>query len=332
MSNLDNLFNSFEKEEKASNIHKTPTGDEKIVFIHDSYQKKYGRVYDFSDEEYKVLTDLIGRSELPANSYQFVAAVKDFNVKEDDMTKEMFAEHRELLEEDLMAIKPDLVIPLGNLAMKTLTKKSGIGNKRGKEFTVKLSDDDETQIYIVPSYHPFSLYAEPKLRGLFIQDLNNAYDKFILKINKFDESPYELINGDIERFDEMMDECFKVDAVAFDLETEGLDFQKHKLLTCGFAYQDNHSFVFPVFHKESEWVPSELEHIKKRCAELMASKTIVKIAHNMKFDYKFMRQWGLTDFNNIEDSQIIHSLLDENKPHALKDLTKEYFPNELDVY
>ena len=45
-----------------------------------------------------------------------------------------------------------------------------------------------------------------------------------------------------------------------------------------------------------------------------------------------MRQWGLTDFNNIEDSQIIHSLLDENKPHALKDLTKEYFPNELDVY
>ena len=52
----------------------------------------------------------------------------------------------------------------------------------------------------------------------------------------------------------------------------------------------------------------------------------------MKFDYKFMRQWGLKDFNNIEDSQIIHSLLDENKPHSLKDLTKEYFPNELDVY
>jgi DNA polymerase-1 len=243
--------------------------------------------------------------------------VKDFNVKEEDMTKESFAKHRELLEQDLEAIKPDLVIPLGNLALKTLTKKSGIGNKRGKEFIVKLEDDNQTQINIVPSYHPFSLYAEPKLRGLFIQDLNNAYSKFILKINKFDDSPYELINGDIDKFDELMDECMKSEAVAFDLETEGLDFQKHQLLTCGFAFKENHSFVFPIFHKEAEW---------------MASPSIVKIAHNMKFDYKFLRQWGLKDFNNIEDSQIIHSLLDENKPHSLKDLTKEYFPNELDVY
>ncbi len=331
MADLDNLFNSFENSEEDE-VYRQSTGDEKIVFIHDSYQKKYGRIFEFSDEEYQILTSLIEKSNLPADSYQFVAAVKDFNVKEEDMTKESFAKHRELLEEDLVAIKPDLVIPLGNLAMKTLTKKSGIGNKRGKEFKVQLVDDEETQISIVPSFHPFSLYAEPKLRGLFVQDLNNAYDKFILKINKFDDSPYELINGDIARFDEMMDECMKAEAVAFDLETEGLDFQKHKLLTCGFAYKDNHSFVFPVFHKESEWLPSELEHIKKRCSEVMASKNIVKIAHNMKFDYKFMRQWGLTDFNNIEDSQIIHSLLDENKPHALKDLTKEYFPNELDVY
>ena len=248
------------------------------------------------------------------------------------MTKDSFAKHRELLEEDLMEIKPDLVIPLGNLALKTLTKKSGIGNKRGKEFTVKLSDDEETQINIVPSYHPFSLYAEPKLRGLFIQDLNNAYAKFILKVNKFDDSPYELVNGDINRFDELMDECMEAEAVAFDLETEGLDFHKHKLLTCGFAYKDNHSFVFPIFHKEADWTPAELNHIQKRCGELMESSNIVKIAHNMKFDYKFLRQWGLEHFNNVEDSQIIHSLLDENKPHSLKDLTKEYFPNELDVY
>ncbi len=331
MNNLDNLFNSFENDEEPD-IYRQPVGDEKIVFIHDSYQKKYGRVYEFNDDEYGVLTDLLRKSDLPENSYQFVAAVKDFNVKEEDMTKEMFATHRELLEEDLMAIKPDLVIPLGNLALKTLTKKSGIGNKRGKEFTVKLADEEETLVNIVPSFHTFSLYAEPKLRGLFLQDLNNSYSKFILKVNKFDESPYELINGDIKKFDSLMDDCFKAEAVAFDLETEGLDFQKHKLLTCGFAYKDNHSFVFPIFHKESEWTNEELEHIKKRCGELMANPNIIKIAHNMKFDYKFLRQWGLTDFNNIEDSQIIHSLIDENKPHSLKDLTKEYYPNELDVY
>jgi uracil-DNA glycosylase family 4 len=331
MNSLEKLIETFQESENICEF-RMPVGEEKIVFVHDCYVKKYGKVFEFSDEEYQILTSLINKSQIPPSSYQFVAAVKAFNVSEEDISTKDLKEYRVALEEDLAAIQPDLVIPLGNLALKTLTKKSGIGNKRGREFKVQLEDEDETCIPVVPSFHPFTLYAEPKVRDLFIQDLDNAYAKFILKVNKFDDSPYELINGDIAKFDELMDECFKVDAVSFDLETEGLDFQKHKLLTCGFSYKDNHSFVFPVFHKEGEWTPVELEHIKDRCGKLMADPDIVKIAHNMKFDYKFLRQWGLTDFNNFEDSQIIHSLLDENKPHALKDLTKEYFPKELDVY
>tara|TARA_R110000822_G_scaffold43480_1_gene117293 strand:+ start:764 stop:1753 length:990 start_codon:yes stop_codon:yes gene_type:complete len=329
MSDLENLFDSFEEKESRTTFVQD-VGVEKIVFVHDSYQRKHGRTYEFSDQEYNILKILLEKTLLPAGSYQFVAAIKDFNVKEDDLTTKDIAYHRELLEEDLKVIQPSLVIPLGNLALKTLTKKSGVSNKRGKEFAVSL-EDGGVNLPVVPTLHPFSLYAEPKLRGLFIQDVDNAYKKFILKENKFDGSKYELVNGDLARFDELMDIVLSSEAVAFDLETEGLDFVKDKLLTFGISYDDHEAFVFPVHHKEAEWAPSELKHIHDRCSDLMSSN-VVKIAHNSKFDYKFLRSWGLTDFNNIEDTQIMHSLVDENLPHSLKDLVKQFFPEDLETY
>ena len=37
-------------------------------------------------------------------------------------------------------------------------------------------------------------------------------------------------------------------------------------------------------------------------------------------------------FKNIEDTQMIHSLIDENLPHGLMDLVKQYFPQELETF
>ena len=330
MKELENLFKTFEKENKTE-ITRQEVGEEKIVFLHDSYQKKYGRVFEFSDNEYKILSLLLEKTAIPEDSYQFVAAIKDVNVNEDDLSTADIAKHREYLAEDLEQIQPDLVIPLGNLALKTLTKKSGITTKRGKEFWIKLEEEDDG-IPVSPTFHPFSLYAEPKLRPLFIQDVNNAYKKFILKENKFDGSPYEMVNGDPQKFDELMDLVMKSKAVSFDVETEGLDFKKHKLLTIGFSYDECEAFVVPINHHESEWSPSELEHIKIRISDLMGEESIVKIAHNLKFDYKFLRNWGLEEFRNMEDTQILHSLVDENLPHGLMDLVKQYFPQELETF
>ena len=42
--------------------------------------------------------------------------------------------------------------------------------------------------------------------------------------------------------------------------------------------------------------------------------------------------FGIEDFNNIGDTKIMHSLLDENLPHGLMDLVKEYFPQELEKF
>ena len=119
MSDLDNLFDSFEEKESQTAFVQD-VGVEKIVFIHDSYQRKHGNIYEFSDQEYKILKTLLEKTLLPAGSYQFVAAIKDFNVKEDDLTTKDIAHHRELLEEDLKVIQPSLVIPLGRISLTVL--------------------------------------------------------------------------------------------------------------------------------------------------------------------------------------------------------------------
>ena len=330
MKDLENIFDSFKKEEEVASVFRNDTGLEKIVFVHDSYTQRRGRVYEFSDKEFDILSTLLGKTKLPSGTYQFVAALKGFDVKEDDITTTILAAHREYLSEDLEEIQPDLVIPLGNLALKAITKKSGISSKRGKEFVVEL--ESGKKVPVVPTLHPFSLYVEPKLRALFVQDVNNAYNKFILKENKFDGSPYKLVNGDISKFDELMDEAEKSPAIAFDLETNGLDFKKHKIMTLGISYKEKNAFVVPIYHAECEFTPVELNHIKERVKNLMKNPLIVKIAHNLKFDYKFLRSWGVEEFNNMEDTQIMHSLVDENLPHGLMDLVKQYFPKELETF
>ena len=323
---LEKLFENFEKDNSAA--HREELGKEKIVFVHESFQQKNGQVYQFTDEEFQVLRGLLNKTKLPFNSYQFVAAVKLFGAREDDIDTPTLHQHREFLYEDIEAIDPDLIIPLGNLALKTLTKKSGITSKRGKEFSVEIGGKEYN---VVPTLHPFSLYAEPKLRSIFVQDVDNAYDKFILDMNSFDDSPYELVNGDLDRLKELMTETMKSEAVGVDLETDGLDFKMNKIFTIGFSTEEKQGFVFPVFHRESEWSEQDLNQIQDMVKELMSSK-VIKVFHNCKFDLKFLMNWDITEFASIEDTQVMHSLVDENLPHGLMDLVKQYFPTELETF
>jgi len=324
---LDSLLNSFENDEKKQ-VHREDVGEESIVFIHDSYRQKYGKTYNFDDEEYGILSTLLAKTNIPPGSYQFIPAIGGFNMREDDVTTDILHVHRESLEEDLKNIEPTLIIPLGNLAFKTLTKKSGVSSKRGKEFHI---DINGKVIPVVPTLHPFSLYSEPKLRRLFVQDVDNAYDKFVLNVNKFDSSPYELVT-EVDRFEDLIKESLTCDAVAIDIETNGLDYKLGKIMTLGFSFGERQGFVIPIYHSESQFIEKDIERIKGLTQELISDENVVKIFHNSKFDIKFLLNWGISDFNNIEDTQIMHALVDENLPHSLMDLVKQYFPHELEKF
>jgi len=101
--NLDKLIDSFEKTE---NFYREELGDEQIVFVHDSCVMQRGQVYEFTDEEYGILKTLLEKTDLPPNSYQFVAAIKEVGLTEDEATTADIHANRPHIEEDLKAIQP----------------------------------------------------------------------------------------------------------------------------------------------------------------------------------------------------------------------------------
>lgn len=322
---IDAIIESFEK---AEDTLQEAVGNEPIVFIHDSRVRQRGQVFSFFDDEYDAIMALLKKSNLPLEECQFIAAIKQLGVSEKDVTTEIIHANRPLLEQDLKEAKPKLVFVLGNLAMKTLLRKSGITNKRGKEFWIEL---DDQEIPVVPLFHPFSVYTEPKLRGLFIQDVDNSYDKFILGKNKLGNSSYNLHN-DLPSALEAIKEATQKEVVAIDIETTGLDYKKDKITTFGLSLGEHKAFVIPINHRESELSESDLNTIRDSLADLLANQSVAKVFHNCKFDLKFLQNWGIDKFSNIHDTQIMHALVDENLPHGLMDLVKEYFPHELEKF
>ncbi len=323
--NIDEILESFEKTE---NTHHETVGSEHIMLIHDSCINQRGQVFSFRDDEYGVLTQLLEKTKLKPDEYQFVAAIKSLGVSEKDATTEMIHQNRPHLEENIKSANPDLIFVLGNLAMKTLLRKSGISNKRGKEFWI---DVDGKNIPVVPIYHPFSLYSEPKLRSLFVQDIDNAYDKFILEKNKLAESTYDLHNN-VRDAIKALEAASTKDVLALDIETTGLDYKKDKITSIGLATGELEAFVIPIHHRESELSDADLELVRSHLNVIMENPSIGKIFHNCKFDIKFLKNWGINTFNNIHDTQIMHSLVDENKPHGLMDIVKEHWPRELEQF
>jgi len=103
-------------------------------------------------------------------------------------------------------------------------------------------------------------------------------------------------------------------------------------MTLGFSFGEKQGFVIPLYHAESEFLEQDINRIRKSVQGLISDENVVKIFHNSKFDVKFLMNWDITDFNNIEDTQIMHALVDENLPHSLMDLVKQYFPHELEKF
>ena len=321
---LDKLLENFDKDEKSKDYSSNDVGDEKIVFITTSQYRERGSLYDFNDHEHSIVSTLLDKTSLPDGHYQFVPAIREPNTCEDDLTTSDYNEHRPFLYKDLEEINPTLIIPLGNVAMKTLLKKSGLFNKRGREFEYEGCP-------VVPTYSSDLVFLEPKLRKLFVQDINNAYDKFILNKNKFDGTGYVLCKT-IDEVKEQMKLASQYDVLGVDIETTGLDFKKDVMSTIAFSYGESQAFTLPIYHRESPFDDVDMKVIKKELSDLIKNKNIEKVFHNCQFDIKFLMSFGIKTFNNIGDTKIMHSLLDENLPHGLMDLVKEYFPQELEKF
>jgi hypothetical protein len=295
-----------------------------VLFLSDSLKSKLNTLVPFSKQDMHLLKD--------AYNEDFVcsAAVKCPSVRESDMTPDNMKLCRVHLEATIDKVKPKLVFPCGNLAMKMLLKKSGITNKRGKSY--EYITDRGHSCVVVPIFHPYSCIKEPRHSILFRKDIQNAYERVILgKTNEGNFSYQTLMDiEDVKVLAMSLDDS--EETLAIDIETTGLNFLTDIIQTISISSSEG-TWVLPLDHKDSPFRKGEPHYAKvwmllRRILENPKNK---KVFHNAKFDLKFLINYGIHT-KNVWDTKIMHHFLDENMPKSLMDLVKLYFPTELESH
>ena len=336
MSQLHSLYNKAECNslcagcsvlDKSKPVHShmdyESLQENEVLFLADSFSFRFHNIYPFSDKEKTIIDEVF-----PGSNPAFSASIKCPSVKEGDMTPDNMVLCRKHLQATVDKVKPKLILPCGNLAMKMLIKKSGITSKRGKSF--EFTTDNGHECTVVPIFHPYSIIKEPRHKLLFETDIKNAYEKYVLEKKSSETFSYKVVM-DISDLESLADNLRDTEeTLAMDIETTGLNFLTCKIQTIAISSRET-NWVIPLDHKDSPFKKGEPDYprVWTLLRQILENPKSRKVFHNAKFDLKFLLSYGIHT-KNVWDTKIMHHLLDENMPKSLMDLVKLYFPTELE--
>ena len=298
-----------------------------ILFLSDSLKldQQTLSLNSFSDRELELITRCLRKKngQYDRLKVEFSASVKCPDVKENDLKPSDREICRQYLYETVERADPKLIFCCGNLPLVMLLKKSGITENRGTSF---IFEHKGKEYKVVPLFHPFSVILEPKNKRLFMMDIDNAINKYVLGI-KDTYFTYEVLEDikDLKKF-KYLETTDKT--IAIDTEAEGLDFTIHKVTTVSIVDADENVLVFAIDHKEnphSEYKDEVLSFLKK----VLENPRNRKVYHHAKYDLKMLKRYKIYPIN-IWDTELMYHLIDEDSPKRLIDLVKRFFPETIE--
>ncbi len=108
-------------------------------------------------------------------------------------------------------------------------------------------------------------------------------------------------------------------AVCFDTETTSLNEMEAELIGMSFSYRKGLAYYVPISENREEALQT-LEIFKP----FFEKKDVLKIAHNLKFDYKILKQYQVEVEGAIFDTMIAHYLLNPDGRHGMDYLSEMY--------
>lgn len=115
--------------------------------------------------------------------------------------------------------------------------------------------------------------------------------------------------------------CENQDILGVDTETEGFDFLTKKMV------------MFQIGDKANQFVIDTRYVSIEPFRNILESKTIVKILHNVKFDYKVIKKWAGIELENVHDTMLAEQVINcgkRNYKYGLKDLAYRYLGLSMD--
>lgn len=229
--------------------------------------------------------------------------------------------------EELMRVKPKLIVALGAISSKSLTQhKLPITRSHGmyREVELRFGLGSNYTVGVVPTYHPAYILRGGLKGGAegfrdFVEELE--YAKSILEGQPAIIAPpydnYEHITTQAQ-FDGFVSELRLHRLVACDIETETMDFFTGRILCIGFSWKRGTAHVV-------DW--ALLEQNVDNTRKLNSTLAGVSLAfQNGVYDVPFMLHAGLTNTNYYLDTMQAHYLLDERQgTHGLERLAIKWY-------
>lgn len=122
--------------------------------------------------------------------------------------------------------------------------------------------------------------------------------------------------------------CKQTGYASTDFETSGTNamYPGSYPTILGVSFQPGSAWIIPLGHKESPFI-NEWELVLKYFGrEIIENPEIVKIGQNIKYEINWWHKYGITMIGRVFDTMLAKYLLDEERPHGLKEMVTRFLP------
>lgn len=130
------------------------------------------------------------------------------------------------------------------------------------------------------------------------------------------EVDYRLVTTKEERM-QLLEQLLRQPAVCFDTETTGVDAASAAIVGLAFSFQRGTGFYVAT-------PPDERAHIVREFRPFFESRTIEKIAHNIKYDIRIIEKYGVSVSGPLFDTMIAHYLMLPEGKQGMDSLSQRY--------
>lgn len=209
---------------------------------------------------------------------------------------------REDVKEELREVQPNVVIALGQEALRTLLGDDSlrISNWRGSIVDTEFGK-------VIPTYHPAYVLRMWKYKSIMQFDLHRAFNESHTRDFERKERTL-LINPSLREVRSFMEECKESEYLSFDIETKKTSewFIDH----VGIAISPDYAMSIP-FWKDGKhyWSVEDEIEVWKLLAEVLGDKSIKKIAQNAPYDTIFLEEHHIPIYNLWMDTMVAVKLV-----------------------
>ncbi len=244
-------------------------------------------------------------------------------------------EHMPYLIHEIEAVKPKVIVLLGNSPLQAFFNIRGITKVHGKIYTIKMSYGE---VKVVPMFHPSYVMrrSDDRVTGLkFTKDLTQIKRLADGSASSSVTTTKGKLIETIEDFDKLMEALSKEKIVDFDLETTTKKPDTGKIICISFSVRPYKAAVLPLHLnwkdgkevKQYKYWGAKHGYVMGKLKEFFESEVSKCAQAGHLIDIPFLRAERIKIKHYDYDAIVMHHLLDENaelQERGLKEFAWEY--------